>query len=348
MLHVPRVPVDMVNRLANARQALEKMATAAQLAAAAKQVNTDPTDAQKESGNYRKGYYKLHGLTFVIENPKGSTRSGVSEDGKKWSTKMRHHYGYIQRTKGADDDPIDVFLNPEYIDCELVFVVSQVDPSTGKFNEHKSLFGFLNEEQAREGYLANYEYGWKGLGSIKAMTIEQFKEWLVDGDLTKKAASFIQVSVSHTRIMLRLPPRSQTPKKKNHVPTVAVDLDGTLAKLTDDVKTIGEPRPHAKEWLKKFKDAGARIIIFTVRGNRQQVKDWLDKYEMAYDYVNENPDQPLDGSGKVIADCYVDDRAVNAEDWDEAGPEALKRLEKSAAFWPLLSIEEAIEFLQAY
>jgi hypothetical protein len=103
----------------------------------------------------------------------------------------------------------------------------------------------------------------------------------------------------------------------DHIPTVAIDLDGTLA--TDNTgDQIGAPRPGAKKAMQELQQLGCRIIIFTVRGNRQQVRDWCHKHEIPYDYVNHNPDQPKDGSNKVIADLYVDDRAINGKkSWSE-------------------------------
>jgi hypothetical protein len=149
-------------------------------------VEEPASQAQAEAGNYRKGHIKLHGLDISIENGKGSTRSGTSPDGKKWSIVLKCEYGYIKRTKGADGDHVDCFIGPNP-DGDTVFIVNQVDPGTQKFDEHKVLLGFLTEAEARKGYLANYETGWKGLGSLKQMTLDEFKEWL-DGDTTKRAA----------------------------------------------------------------------------------------------------------------------------------------------------------------
>lgn len=110
--------------------------------------------------------------------------------------------------------------------------------------------------------------------------------------------------------------------------TIAVDLDGTLAKQEKpfNPKTIGDPRPETVRWVRLFHKLGARIIIFTVRGDREMVAEWLEENDVPYDHVNENPDQPKDSSGKVIADAYWDDRAFNAEDPDDSGPEILRRL----------------------
>ncbi|WP_429075600.1 LPD38 domain-containing protein [Aeromonas veronii] len=155
-----------------------------QIEAARAEVAPEPTDAQKEAGNYKKGHLKLQGLDIALENPKGSTRSGTDKDGKAWQSTMAHDYGYIKRTLGADGDHVDVFIG-EQPDSETVYVVDQVDPNTGKFDEHKVMMGFADEQAAQAGYLANYEKGWKGLGSIKAMPVEEFKRWVNGGDTTK-------------------------------------------------------------------------------------------------------------------------------------------------------------------
>ncbi|BBS88028.1 hypothetical protein WP7W18E02_29250 [Aeromonas media] len=159
-----------------------------QIEAARAEIAPEPTEAQKEAGNYKKGHIKLQGLDIALENPKGSTRSGTDQDGKAWQSTMAHDYGYIKRTLGADGDHVDVFIGDKP-DSETVYVVDQVDPKTGKFDEHKVMMGFSDEQAAREGYLGNYEAGWKGLGAIKAMPVESFKRWVKEGDTTKPADS---------------------------------------------------------------------------------------------------------------------------------------------------------------
>lgn len=148
-----------------------------------RKVEEPASEEQAEAGNYRKGHIKLHGLDISIENAKGSTRSGTSPDGKKWEVEIVHDYGYVRTTEGPDGDSIDVFIGGSP-DTELVFVVNQLDPATKKFDEHKCMLGFNTQEEAEEGYLANYEKGWKGMGEVVVLTIPQFKEWL-KGD-TKK------------------------------------------------------------------------------------------------------------------------------------------------------------------
>lgn len=142
----------------------------------------EPTLAQKEAGNYKKGHHTLQGLDITIENPQGSTRSGVSQDGKAWSSTLRSHYGYIKRSLGNDGDQVDVFLGKDAETAPNVFVVNQVDPETGKFDEHKVMIGYGDQYKARKAYLDNYEKGWKGLESIQKMSMPEFKSWLKTGN----------------------------------------------------------------------------------------------------------------------------------------------------------------------
>lgn len=186
LIHAPEAYFSKISYVsAEAEQLLRKLRSARQ------DVDRKPTVAQQEAGNYRKGHVTLHGLDIAIENPKGSTRSGVSASGKKWSTKLVHDYGYFKRTEDKDGDPIDVFIGPTP-HSELVFIINQVHPS-GRFDEHKVMLGFVTADDARAGYLANYEDGWQGLGGMVGMTMEDFKEWL-DGDTTKRASVLTQAA----------------------------------------------------------------------------------------------------------------------------------------------------------
>lgn len=151
-----------------------------------------PTQAQKEAGNYKKGAVKIQGLDISIENPKGSKRTGKDSDGETWETTMKSHYGYIKGTVGKDKDHIDIFIG-DSPKKENVYVVDQINPNTGKFDEHKALIGFGNMRAARKGYRENYEKGWKGLGAITKMPVEEFKEWAKDKEKTKLPLKYEEV-----------------------------------------------------------------------------------------------------------------------------------------------------------
>ena len=139
-------------------------------------VDTNPTDAQKEAGNYKKGHIKVDGLDITIEQPKGSIRRGTDANGKQWESEMHNTYGYIRGTEGVDGDHIDVYLsdNPT---AGNVFVVDQINKD-GSFDEHKVMYGFSDMESAKRAYLSNYEEGWQGLGSITEVKKEDFKKWI--------------------------------------------------------------------------------------------------------------------------------------------------------------------------
>lgn len=153
----------------------------------------EPTPAQQEAGNYQKGHHRIAGLDVSIENPQGSIRRSKPDAPVKWETEMQHHYGYIRGTVGQDGDHIDTFIKPGTPDefAGNVFVVDQVDPKTGRPDEHKVMLGFDTEAEARAAYLSNYEKGWKGLGAITAAPMADFKAWL-GGDTSKPFAKAAQ------------------------------------------------------------------------------------------------------------------------------------------------------------
>jgi hypothetical protein len=146
-----------------------------------------PTPAQIEAGTYSKGHLDLHGLPIAIENPKGSIRRGTDANGRAWETEMRQHYGYIKRSTAKDGDHVDVFVG-DRPESTRAFVIDQVDPKTGKYDEAKVILGALDEADARRIYLDNYEPGWKGLGAITPMEMDAFKEWIKTGDTKKPVA----------------------------------------------------------------------------------------------------------------------------------------------------------------
>lgn len=114
--------------------------------------------------------------------------------------------------------------------------------------------------------------------------------------------------------------------KSHSVPTVAVDLDGTICEYSgwEGEEVFGDVRPGAREALGELRRQGWRIIVFTTRGDQRKVSEYLESEGVPYDHVNYNPDQPQGSSGKIIADRYVDDRAVDATvPWDEILEEVL-------------------------
>lgn len=159
-------PLDYAERIVEAKRLHEEEL----------KVDTNPSEAQKEAGNYKKGHIKINGFDVTIEQPAGSVRYGKDASGKKWSQVMNNTYGYIRGTEGVDGDHIDVFLGPD-MNSDMVYVVDQVN-TDGSFDEHKVMMGFSSLEDARSAYLSNYEEGWQGLGNITGVTLDGFKKWI--------------------------------------------------------------------------------------------------------------------------------------------------------------------------
>lgn len=163
-----------------AMQITEHTKFSLRLKSAIEETETNPSDAQKESGNYKKGHIKFGGYDYTIENPKGSTRSGKDADGKEWKVTMHDTYGYIRGKYGKDGDHLDMFINDK-ADLDNwngdVFVVDQVNPD-GSFDEHKVMYGYDSMDDAEKAYLANYSKGWKGLGNITGASKAEFDKWL--------------------------------------------------------------------------------------------------------------------------------------------------------------------------
>lgn len=165
-------PLDYAERIVEAKRLFDEEL----------KVNTNPSEAQKEAGNYKKGHIKINGFDVTIEQPAGSVRSGKDASGKEWSQVMNNTYGYIRGTESVDGDHIDVFLGPD-MNSDMVYVVDQVN-TDGSFDEHKVMMGFSSLEDARSAYLSNYEEGWQGLGNITGVALDEFKKW-IDSSIRK-------------------------------------------------------------------------------------------------------------------------------------------------------------------
>lgn len=165
--------------------------TAAQSAATSSSNDIpEPTDSQKDAGNYKKGHAKVSGLDISIENPAGSVRRSRADDPNKWENTMNSHYGYIKGVpaRAPDKEHVDVYVKPGTADdfSGDVYVVNQNNPSTGKFDEPKVMIGFASQDEAEKAYNGNYSKGWKGLGSIVPVPMDQFKSMLQDENAFKK------------------------------------------------------------------------------------------------------------------------------------------------------------------
>ena len=229
-------------------------------------VDTNPTDAQKEAGNYKKGHIKVDGLDITIEQPKGSIRRGTDVNGKQWESEMHNTYGYIRGTESVDGDHIDIFLSDNPTEGK-VFVVDQVNKD-GSFDEHKVMYGFSDMESARQAYLSNYEEGWQGLGNITEVSKEDFKAWIDSSK--RKTKPFAE----YTSVKTQDDTQTKKPTEENAAPAntqtnenyahnseeiIRKDEDGDASNLLTDnhneqEQSEKEAEDFARQDLKELED----------------------------------------------------------------------------------------------
>lgn len=202
------------------------------LKSAIAETETEPTEAQKKAGNYKKGHLSFGGYDYTVETPKGVTRSGKDEQGKPWSVTMHDTYGYILGKIGVDGDHIDMFIN-DAADLDSfdgnVYVVDQVNPETGEFDEHKVMYGYPSEEAATEAYLANYSKGWKGLGKVTSVPKATFDKWLESSDRkTKPFAEYAMVQKEQAKFDRDV--KEVKPSEMTEAQKVAYDAVSTMLK----------------------------------------------------------------------------------------------------------------------
>lgn len=188
----PTVSTSKVSESPETKQEKAENSISAKVKEASADVNTAPTEAQKEAGNYKKGHVQVGAFDITIEQPEGSIRRGTDADGKQWESKMHNTYGYFRGTEGVDGDHIDVFLSNDMDGWNgaQVFVVDQYNPD-GTFDEHKVMLGFNDASDAKNNYLANYEKGWENGRRIdvSAVNLEDFEKWIASSHRKTKPFS---------------------------------------------------------------------------------------------------------------------------------------------------------------
>ena len=222
-------------------------------------VNTEPTEGQKEAGNYKKGHIKVDGFDITIENPKGSTRSGTDASGKVWSVPMHYDYGYIKGTEGVDGDHIDVYLSDEPTKGN-VYVVDQVNQNDGSFDEHKVMYGFPSMEAAVEAYKGQYEDGWK-VGTVTEVSREDFKKWVESSKRKTKPFADYKSMEAAAKQQRTKPSGKEKPGEKED-------------KLSAAEKQVRELLNPYKESLRKWRADGDPKSLHSLVENGSKIKDF--------------------------------------------------------------------------
>lgn len=140
---------------------------------------------------------------------------------------------------------------------------------------------------------------------------------------------------------------------------IAVDFDGTLV---DHVfPEIGEPVPEAFDWLRRFKEAGAFLILYTMRADERghrsvemfpgerrfltEAVEFCRQQGIEFDALNRNPQQDeWTSSPKAYAHVYIDDAAFGCPlsspknggrptvDWSVVGPAVMEMITSSPVY----------------
>lgn len=143
---------------------------------AARDTKTRLSSAERESGDYPKGRAKWHTLTVAIESPKGGTRKAA--DGSWVVHDLPAHYGYIEGTKGADNEEFDVHVASDKV--KPVWIIDQIDLETGEFDEHKAVLGADSKAHAADIYRRSFSDG-KGderNSHMHFMLPDEFARWV--------------------------------------------------------------------------------------------------------------------------------------------------------------------------
>lgn len=252
--------------------------------AASAQVNTEPTPAQAEAGNYKKGHVTIGEFDITIENPAGSVRKGVDADGKEWSNTMANTYGYIKGTEGVDGDHIDVFLHSDMDQWNgrKVFVVDQTNRD-GSFDEHKVMLGFNDKDEAMTAYLANYDKTWAdthpGL-RISETNIEDFNKWVQSSHRkTKPFADYTTVSKVVDEAPVKTEPQQPEPTEAPAQPAATIEGEGYKI----------EPKPYTNKqgktldtYLVTFDRDFSKEELSALRAKAKVLKGWYDRESMGW------------------------------------------------------------------
>ena len=194
----------------------------------------------------------------TIENPRGSVRSGVDANGKKWETTMHNTYGYIRGTEGVDGDHIDVFLSDD-IDGwngSHAFVIDQYNED-GTFDEHKVMLGFNESDEAQSAFTSNYDKEWAEKRKLVCtpVTIEEFEKWINSSHRkTKPFAEYKTVKKATATPGNENKPDGYTVERRFH------KKNGTYihaVKFTEQM-----PRERFLELKKRVKDFGGYYSSF--------------------------------------------------------------------------------------
>jgi FMN phosphatase YigB (HAD superfamily) len=129
---------------------------------------------------------------------------------------------------------------------------------------------------------------------------------------------------------------------------IAIDFDGTLC--DHRFPEIGNEVPEAFKYLKEFQEAGAKLVLWTMRSDGREdgfnplteAIEWCKERGIEFWSHNSNPEQSSwTSSPKCYAHLYIDDAAFGCPlktnprsggrpfvDWNVVGPMVMEMIQK--------------------
>jgi predicted ABC-type ATPase len=138
----------------------------------------DAEKAMKLEDNLQKSFrikdrLNFQGLPIAIEQRVGDVRRWTDPTGYEGQTRMFFAYGYVEGTLGPDGDEYDVYVGPDPT-APNVYIVHQVDPESGEWDEDKAMVGFPDPHTARDAYLIHYDRE-EFYGAMSIVPLEEFR-----------------------------------------------------------------------------------------------------------------------------------------------------------------------------
>jgi len=161
--------------------------SASDMEQARRRIDEERSNEQIIADNDRKAHVEWNAIPITLETAKGTERRDVKNTPPKWVVpQMPHDYGRIKGVKGADGDALDIALGDKY-GSQQIWIIDQIDPATGKFDEHKVFGAFGSAVDAVRSYRASFadDTAPSRIGAITHMPLAQFKEELKTRDWSK-------------------------------------------------------------------------------------------------------------------------------------------------------------------
>ena len=311
----------------------------AKIETASADVNTEPTEAQKEAGNYKKGHVQVGTFDITIEQPQGSVRKGTDANGKKWESKMHNTYGYFRGTEGVDGDHIDVFLSND-IDGwngRKVYVVDQYNPD-GSFDEHKVMLGFNDMDEAKSDYLANYEKGWEDGRRIVVSTtnLEDFEKWIDSSH--RKTKPFAEYAGVKKETVASSPAKTETKQTESKGYSIAPSTYTNKKGKTSDVSLLTFDHDLTADQERAVKEFAKER---TGEGRFAPARGWKDRESGGWIFRNEEDARQ---AAEMVGndDAVADNQPLTAQEMrDAVEPKKPAARKKATAKKPANKVELA-------